>query len=66
MKPPTEKPVVKLIGNNGNAFSIMGQVQRALKKSGADREYIDQYLSEAMSGNYDHMLAVSMEYVTVE
>jgi len=63
---PTKKPVVKLTGNDGNAFAIMGRIQRALKKNGADREYIDQYLSKAMSGNYDHLLAVSMEYVIVE
>jgi hypothetical protein len=63
---PTEKPVVSITGLNGNAFSIMGKVQYALKKNGADREYIDQYLSEAMSGDYDHLLAVSLRYVMFE
>ena len=66
MKAPTIKPTVKLTGRDGNAFSIMGRVKRALMQNGADKEYIDQYLSEATSGDYDHLLFVSMEYVNVE
>ena len=63
---PTTKPTVKLIGHDGNAFSIMGRVKKALMRSEADKEYIDRYLSEATSGDYDHLLFVSMEYVDVE
>lgn len=36
MKGPFEKPTVKLIGEDGNAFSIMGHVKKALKRAGAD------------------------------
>jgi len=63
---PATKPTVKLTGGDGNAFSIMGRVKKALMRHGADKEYIDRYLSEATSGNYDHLLFVSMEYVDVE
>jgi hypothetical protein len=66
MKGPVTKPTVKLVGEDGNAFSIMGRVRKALMQAGADQEYIDRYLSEATSGDYDHLLAVSMEYVDVE
>ena len=66
MKKQSTKPTVKLIGQDGNAFSIMGNIQRALKRSGADKEYIDKYLREATSGDYDHLLTVSMKYVHVE
>ena len=66
MKEPETKPIVNLIGQNGNAFNIMGLVKQALRRAGADKEYIDQYLSEATSGNYDHLLAVSMEYVDIQ
>ena len=66
MKGPLSKPTVKLIGRDGNAFSILGRVKKALMQTGADKEYIDQYLSEATSGDYDHLLVVSMEYVNVE
>ena len=63
---PLSKPTVKLIGQDGNAFSIMGHVKQALIRAGADKEYVDQYINEATSGDYDHLLAVSMEYVNVE
>ena len=66
MKGPLTKPTVKLIGEDGNAFSIMGSVKKALRQAGADKEYIDRYLSEATSGDYDHLLVVSMGYVDVE
>ena len=66
MKGPQTKPTVKLIGQDGNAFSVMGLVKKALKHAGADKEYIDKYLNAAKSGDYDYLLAVSMEYVNVE
>ncbi len=66
MKAPSSKPTVKLIGQDGNAFSVMGNVKRALKRAGADREYLDQYLKQAISGDYNHLLTVSMKYVNIE
>ena len=63
MKKPKEKPKVKLVGEDGNAFAIMGRVTKALKRAGADEEYVTQYIDEATSGNYDHLLCVTMEYV---
>ena len=63
---PETKPTVKLIGHDGNALSILVRVKQALKRAGADKEYIDEYLSEATSGDYDHLLVVSMGYVDVE
>ena len=66
MKGPLTKPTVGLVGEDGNAFSIMGRVKKALRRAGADQEYIDKYLGEATSGDYDHLLVVSMEYVDVE
>lgn len=65
MKAPIQKPIVKLTGNDGNAFFIMGKIQQALRRGGADKQYIDQYISEAMSGDYDNLLVVSMNYADV-
>ena len=65
MKEPIEKPIVKLIDTNGNAFAIMGRVKNALFKAGADKEYVDKYLKEAMFGDYDNLLCVTMDYVHV-
>jgi hypothetical protein len=61
-----KKPTVKLVGEDGNAFLILGKVQKALKKSGYDKKYIDGYLNEAMSGGYDNLIQVTMKYVNVE
>ena len=66
MKAPLSKPTVKLIGQDGNSFAIMGNIKRALKRAGADKEYIDEYLKEATSGDYNHLLTVSMKYVHVK
>ncbi len=65
MTKPKEKPAVKLIDTDGNAFAIMGRVRSALLKAGADKEYVDQYLKEAMFGDYDNLLCVTMDYVDV-
>ena len=65
MKSPLRKPVVQLIGQDGNAFAIMGRVRNALKQAGGDHEYIEQYISQAMSGDYNNLLVVSMKYVDV-
>jgi len=65
MTGPTEKPVVKLIDTNGNAFVIIGRVKDALLKAGADKEYVFKYQDEAMAGDYDNLLCVTMDYVHV-
>ncbi len=66
MKGPVTKPTVKLVGEDGNAFAIMGRVKKALRRAGADKEYIDKYLKEATVADYSYLLTVSMEYVNVE
>lgn len=60
------KPVVQLIGMDGNAFSIMGRVTRALRGAGYTKEEIDRYTADATSGDYNHLLAVTMEWVSPE
>ena len=56
---------VQLSGMDGNAFSIMGRVQDALRKAGATREEIDQYFAESTSGDYDNLLRVACKWVEV-
>jgi len=56
---------VQLTDNDGNAFAIMAQVTRALRNAGATPEEIAQYQSESMSGDYDNLLRVAMEWVEV-
>ena len=60
-----EKPTVKLIGEDGNAFAIMHKVHRALRAAG-QIEQADRYLEEATTGDYYNLVCVTMKYVEVE
>ena len=57
---------VKLTGNDGNAFAIMGAVSKALKKAGATPEEVQEYMAESMSGDYNNLLRTAMRWVNVE
>lgn len=57
---------VRLIGGDGNAFAILGQVMRAMRRAGLSQVEIEQYQEEATSGDYDHLLATTMRWVEVE
>lgn len=56
---------VQLSGNDGNAFSVMASVTRALRDAGATKEEITQYQEESMSGDYDNLLRVASQWVQV-
>lgn len=56
---------VQLVGQDGNAFAIMGAVTKALRQNGYTPDDIDEYKKEAMSGDYDNLLRVTMEWVEV-
>ena len=56
---------VQLVGNDGNAFAIIANVRGEMREAGVPKEEIDQYLEEAMAGDYDNLLRVSMEWVNV-
>ena len=57
--------IVKLLGEDGNAFAILGKVRKALDKAGY-KEEAKSYMKEAIMGDYDHLLRVTAEYVEVE
>jgi len=65
MTGPKIKLTVKLIDTNGNSFTIIGRVKDALRKAGADKEYIFKYQDEVMCGDYNNLLCVTMDYVHV-
>ena len=54
----------QLVGRDGNAFSIIGFVSQALREGGR-RDLIEPFRTEAMSGDYDHLLQTAMRYVDV-
>lgn len=57
---------VKLVGEDGNAFAILGAVSKALKKAGASKEEVIEFQEEAMAGDYDNLLQTCMRWVTVK
>ena len=63
MKMNEEKPKLKIVGGDGNAFMILGKAQRVAKANGMDWDTIRE---EAMNGNYDHLLQTMMKYFEVE
>lgn len=62
---PKYQVEVELVGQDGNAYAIMGRVQRALKQAGASKEELDRYFTESTAGDYDNLLRVAMEWVEV-
>ena len=52
-------------GPTGNANWILGMTIRALKETG-HAEKVDEYLKDATSGNYRHLLAVTRRYVNLK
>lgn len=56
---------VELIGKDGNAFAIIGAVTKAMRQAGLAPHIIDQYREQAMSGDYDHLLKVTSEWVNI-
>ncbi len=66
-KPEVRHPEVQvqLTGTDGNAYAILGAVQKALRKAGHSDE-VAVFLAEATSGDYAHLLATCMRWVTVQ
>ena len=56
---------VDLVGQDGNAFVVLGTVSRAMRRAGVSSEEINSFYDEATSGDYDHLLSTCMEWVTV-
>jgi len=48
---------LRLIGIDGNAYALMAAFQHQARKEGWSKDEIQIVLDEAMSGDYDHLLA---------
>jgi hypothetical protein len=56
--------VVPLVGEDGNAYAILGRVDRALRKAGVSKDERAVFMDEAMAGDYDNLLRVVLSWVT--
>lgn len=61
----SNKPKIKLIGTDGNAFSLLGKCLTVAKKNKWTKQQINIFNNEAMSGDYDHLLSTIMKYFEV-
>ena len=56
----------QLIGQDSNAFNILGICRRAMIKNRLPQSEIDTFMQEATSGSYDDLLATCMNWFNVE
>ena len=61
-----KKPTVKLIGEDGNAFNIIGICKRAAMKAKWSDEKWKSVQDEFMSGNYNNLLRVASEHFNIK
>lgn len=54
---------VRLVGEDGNAYAILGRVSHAITEAGYPQSLADRYVEEATSGDYDHLLRTTMKWV---
>ena len=52
-----------LVGIDGNAFSVMSYVDKAMFEQGFTKAERTDYQKRAMSGDYDNLLCVSVEMI---
>ena len=58
-------PDAELVGVDGNAFAVMGDVRLELPLAGNTPAVVDTYIAEAKSADYDHLLQTSMLYAGI-
>ena len=51
-----------LVGQDGNAFNLMGYTAECMKEAGM-RDQVDEMFARATSGNYNNLICVCNEYV---
>jgi hypothetical protein len=64
--PICEDVTVKLVGEDGNAFFILGRVSKEMKRNKVPKDVINDFMKESMEGDYNHLLRTCMKYVNVE
>lgn len=66
MEPKFPDIKVKLSGNDGNAFYIIGVVKKAMKEHRVPQETITEFVDDCMDGDYNKLLRTCMQWVNVE
>jgi len=53
-----EKKDYSLVGQDGNAYSLMFYAKKAMKECGRTNEQIAEVMTNAMSGDYNNLIVV--------
>ena len=61
-----EKPICKLVGEDGNVFNIIGRVSKTLKSAGLSDKAKEFTTKAFAAGSYDAVLNLCDDYVTIE
>ncbi len=64
--PKNPRAKVRMVGEDGNAFAILGRTRRALQHAGAGPDDVAEFLREATAGNYGELLATVTRWVDAE
>ncbi|MEQ1888079.1 MAG: hypothetical protein ABL951_02730 [Alphaproteobacteria bacterium] len=64
MKPIYPGIRIRLSGLGGNAFVIIAECRKAMRKNGFNDEAVEKFTTEARSGDYDKVLRTVMKYFT--
>lgn len=65
-EPEQKKPSMRLEGQDGNIFSILGQASRLLKDVGQKDQADEMFRRVTSSGSYEEALYIISEYVDTE
>lgn len=57
---------VRLVGEDGNAYSILGRCEREARRAGLDAQTRKAFHDEATSGDYNHLLSTVMAWFDVD
>lgn len=57
---------IPLVGEDGNAFSILGRVKRIMRRAGLPDSEWETFHTEATSKDYDHLLFTVMQWFEVD
>ena len=57
---------VRLVGEDGNAFAILGRVLQAMRRGGVEQKERDTFYAEATAGDYENLLQAVVAWVTVD
>lgn len=57
---------VQLVGQDSNAFNILGICRRAMKQAALPQSEIEAFTQEATSSDYNHLLITCTEWFNVE